>query len=207
MDTTVYLIDRSRGSPSLKKFIADAFAGALVTDFWAAYHTVTYEHRQFCLAHLSRELERTSAVNLSAAWQAFVRNAIRLFRDALRLRKREDFMPAAYASRIQRLNERLVDFMMIESTHPDARRLAKRLRNYWDELLTFLDHPDAAGERPCGAVVQAGGDLAPGDARQPQRPSRGNARRADEHPPHPAPPRFLGRRYAGGIPANPPSGW
>ena len=141
-DTTVYMIDRNRGSPALKKFFEDAFAGTLVTDFWAAYNTVTCERRQFCLAHLLRELERTSEVNPSPAWQAFARKAMRLFRDALRLRKREDFTPETYASRIQRLNERLVDLMLIESTDPDVRRIAKRLRNYWDELLTFLDHPE-----------------------------------------------------------------
>jgi len=57
------------------------------------------------------------------------------------LRKREDFTPETYASRIQRLNERLVDLMLIESADHDVRRLARKLRYYWDELLTFLDHP------------------------------------------------------------------
>ncbi|HQH73176.1 MAG TPA: hypothetical protein PK360_13980 [bacterium] len=57
------------------------------------------------------------------------------------MRKREDFTPETYASRIQRLNERLVDLMLIESADHDVRRLARKLRYYWDELLTFLDHP------------------------------------------------------------------
>jgi transposase len=33
---TYYMIDRSRGSPALKKFFIEEFAGTLVTDFWAA---------------------------------------------------------------------------------------------------------------------------------------------------------------------------
>ncbi|HQH73175.1 MAG TPA: transposase [bacterium] len=51
----------------MQEFFADAFAGTLVTDFWAAYHAVTCERRLFCLAHLLCELERTSAVNSSPA--------------------------------------------------------------------------------------------------------------------------------------------
>lgn len=141
-DTTVYLIDRSRGSPALKKFFADAFAGALATDFRAAYHAVTCERRQFCLAHRLREVERTREVNPSAAWQAFARKAIRLFRDTLGLRNRKDFTPETYAARVQRLNERLVDLMLTESADPGVRRLAQRLRYYWDERWTFLDHPE-----------------------------------------------------------------
>ena len=39
-DVTFYLIDRSRGSPALKRFFTREFAGVLVTDFWAAYNAV-----------------------------------------------------------------------------------------------------------------------------------------------------------------------
>ena len=59
----------------------------------------------------------------------------------MRLRARENYAPETYASRIQRLYERLVDLMVIESADADVRRLAKRLRKYWDELLTFLEDP------------------------------------------------------------------
>ena len=34
------MIDRSRGSPALKKFFRKEFAGVLVTDFWSAYNAV-----------------------------------------------------------------------------------------------------------------------------------------------------------------------
>src|SRR5512143_2581906 len=39
-DLTYSMIDRSRGSPALKKFFKKEFAGVLVTGFWAAYNAV-----------------------------------------------------------------------------------------------------------------------------------------------------------------------
>lgn len=48
---TYYMIDRSRGSPALRKFFIDEFDGTLVTDFWGAYNAVTGAAAQKCLAH------------------------------------------------------------------------------------------------------------------------------------------------------------
>ncbi len=41
-DLTYYMIDRSRGSPALKRFFKKGFAGVLVTDFWSAYNAVVW---------------------------------------------------------------------------------------------------------------------------------------------------------------------
>ena len=46
-----------------------------------------------------------------------------------------------FSSRIERLNKRLIDLMLIESTDPDIKRLTRRLKKNWDELLVFLDWP------------------------------------------------------------------
>ncbi len=140
--TTVYMLDQSRGSPALWQFFKDAYEGVLVTDFWAAYDSIAVGPRQFCLAHLLRELEKVDASNRSAEWSAFSKKTKRLFHDALRLRHREDFSPETYPSRIDRMDGRLVDLMLTESHDADVQRLAKRLRKYWDELLTFLKRVD-----------------------------------------------------------------
>ena len=42
------------------------------------------------------------------------------------------------------LHGRLIDLMRTQSEDKDVTRLAKRLEKYWDELLTFLTHPDVA---------------------------------------------------------------
>jgi hypothetical protein len=140
-DLCYYLIDRSRGSPALEKFFVEAFDGVLVTDFWAAYNSVCAEERQCCLVHLLRELEKVDQSNASAEWGAFAKKLRRLVRDGIRLRKRPDFEPEQYTSRIERIDQRLMALARAAYTDKDASRLAKRLLKYCDSLFTFLDHP------------------------------------------------------------------
>jgi len=135
-----YLLDPSRGSAALEKFFAEAFDGVLITDFWPAYNAFATE-RQCCLVHLLRELEKVDEHNSSAEWQAFAKKLRRLLRDGIRLRKREDFDSQRYASRIRRIDQRLMALATGEYTDADAARLAKRLWKHCDELFTFLDHP------------------------------------------------------------------
>jgi transposase len=136
-----YLLDPSRGSPALEKFFAEAFDGVLVTDFWAAYDAFCRE-RQCCLVHLLRELEKVDERNGSAEWKAFAKMLRRLVRDGIRLRKRADFTPEKYRSRIVRIDQRLVALASATYTDADARRLAKRLWRHTDQLFTFLDYPE-----------------------------------------------------------------
>lgn len=141
-----YMIDRSRGSPALEKFFADAFDGVLVADFWAPYNSLLTADKQRCLVHLLRELEKVDLTNKSAEWQAFAKKLRRLLRDGIRLRKRQDFTPPRYASRIHRIDARLMDLARAEHGDADANRLANRLLRHCDELFTFLDHPDVPFE-------------------------------------------------------------
>jgi len=144
--TTFYMIDRSRGSPALKQFFQNEFSGILVTDFWAAYDSVLCTDRQFCLAHLLREFAKVDEANFSDEWQSFSRKSKRLFRDALRLRAQEDFIPARYQDRIHRLYQRLLQLALAKYQDADARRLSKRLSKYWEQLLTFLECPEVPSD-------------------------------------------------------------
>ncbi len=144
--TCWYIIDRSRGSPALAKFFIEAFDGVLVTDFWAAYNAVCAHERQCCLVHLLRELEKVDLKNTSAEWLAFAKKLRRLVRDGIRLRKRPDFTPEKYESRIRRIDQRLMELARDEYTDADAARLAKRLLKHCDHLFTFLDYPDVPFE-------------------------------------------------------------
>jgi hypothetical protein len=160
-----YLIDRNRGSPVLQQFFGEAFDGILLHDFWTAYESIDVADRQYCLVHLLRELEKVDQHNPSAAWQAFAKTLRRLLRDGIRLRKRPDFTPQRYQSRILRLGRRLDALLAAGGATPgaagspaaraaaacrlpaaafadaDVRRLCKRLRRTGDHLFTFLDYP------------------------------------------------------------------
>jgi hypothetical protein len=148
-----YMIDQSRGGEALKRFFTEAFAGVLIHDFWKPYASVLLEdagEHQCCLAHLLRELEHVDEKVLphkppdaEEAWAAFVKMLKRLIRDGIRLRRRVDFTPEKYASRITRLDERLRRLADAAYDDPDASRLAARLWRHQDELFTFLDRPEA----------------------------------------------------------------
>jgi transposase len=136
---TYYQIDRSRGSPALKRFFKEAFSGTLITDFWSAYNRVVCGSRQVCLVHLLRELEKVSGGNNSPEWVAFSKAVRRLLGEAIRLSERGGMDGEEYARKQLRLEERLKELHEADYADADALRLAKRLERYRDDLFTFLD--------------------------------------------------------------------
>jgi len=138
-DTCCYLIDPSRGSAALQKFFTEAFAGVLVTDFWAAYDSVCAGDNQRCLPHLLRELVKVDERNDTQEWRAFGKQLKRLARDGIRLRKRPDFSTERYASRIRLIHRRLCALADAGYHDADARRPGQRISKYRDQLFTFLD--------------------------------------------------------------------
>jgi hypothetical protein len=135
------MIDRSRGSPALRKFFTEEFSGTLVTDFWGAYNAVECAARQTCLVHLLRELEQTDQYKSPGKqWPAFAKKLRRLLGDAIRLWRRQEELPAeTYASRRERLDARLAELIDADWQDANARRLVKRLRRHRNDLFTFLD--------------------------------------------------------------------
>lgn len=134
-----YMIDRSRGSPALQKFFTEAFGGTLVSDFWRAYESVCVEDRQYCIPHLLRELLKVDEHNDSGEWRAFAKQLRRLIRDGIRLRRRHDFDPTKYPSRIELIRRRLGKLADAPYADADARRLGQRISRHRDHLFTFLD--------------------------------------------------------------------
>src|ERR1700744_3331161 len=101
------MIDKSRGSPALQKFFTAAFKGTLVTDFWAAYDSVSAGDNQKCMPHLLRELSKVDERNDSPEWRAFGKELKLMPSAGLRLRKRPDCISECYPSRIGLINRRL----------------------------------------------------------------------------------------------------
>lgn len=145
---TYYLIDRCRGSPTLKKFFKRVFNGVLVSDFWGAYNAVVCAHKQKCLPHLLRDLKRTTHYHKPGGdWPAFAKSLKRLIRDALRLSKRRRELSAErYTARVARLKRRLSALLAQPWEQKHARRLLKRLRRHESELLTFLEHAEVPAD-------------------------------------------------------------
>jgi len=141
-DLTYYMIDRSRGSPALKKFFLEEFQGILVSDFWGAYNAVACALRQTCLAHLLRDLHDVEHYKRGGDdWPAFAKKLRRLLADGIRLWRRRDELTAdKYQSLRNRLHKRLAELIETPWDDAQAKRLVKRLRRHQNDLFTFVDH-------------------------------------------------------------------
>lgn len=136
-----YVIDRSRGSPVVKKVFGEIFRGILICDFWGAYNKLVALGKQRCFYHLFTELANTDKRNESVDWAAFRKKLARLLKDAVRLSERKDrISQKEYESKKSRLHKRLGLLIQTESEDKDVRRLIKRLNRHRNELFTFLDH-------------------------------------------------------------------
>ncbi len=147
-DLTYYMIDRSRGSPALRRFFKKEFAGVLVTDFWGAYNAVVCAKKQKCLPHLLRDIKRTQHYHHPGGdWPSFSKGLKRLIRDSLRLSKRrKEFSSEQFASKRGRLVDRLHDLLGQPWEEKHARRLVKRLKRHEAEVFTFLDHAEVPSD-------------------------------------------------------------
>ncbi len=143
-DVTYDMIDRRRGSPALKKFFKNEFAGVLVTDLGAAYNAVVCVPKQRCPPHLLRDLKRTGHYHQPGGdWPEFSKPLKRLIRDPIRLGRRGgELSVERLASRRQRLH----DLLAGPWNERHARRLVQRWRRHEAELFRFLDHPDVPSD-------------------------------------------------------------
>lgn len=137
-----YTIDRTRGSPVVKRVLGEIFNGILICDFWGAYNKIQKSATQRCLYHLFTELEKVDKRNSSCEWKAFRKKLVRLLKDAVRLWTRHDQLTeAVYNRRKANLHERLGRLVVESATaDKDVHRLKKRLIKFRDQLFTFLDH-------------------------------------------------------------------
>ena len=114
----------------------------MISDFWAAYNAVACALRQTCLVHLLRDLKHVEKYKSKADdWPEFAKKLRRLIGDAIRLwRKRGELPEEQYASRRNRLDERLSKLIETPWKNKEAKRLVKRLRRHRNDIFTFLDH-------------------------------------------------------------------
>lgn len=136
-----YLIDRRRSSAVVARVLGEFFDGILITDFYGAYNLVEAWAKQRCFFHLFTELLKVDKRNDRPPWLAFRRRLSRLLKDAMRLNnQRAELDDRVFERRKRRIHQRLDQLIVEPYDDDDARRLAKRLKNFRGELLTFLDH-------------------------------------------------------------------
>lgn len=136
-----YVIDRSRGSPVVKKVFGTIYKGILICDFWGAYNKLCALAKQRCYYHLFTELVKVDKRNSSANWKAFRKKLSRLLKDAIRLSNKIDKIKSKNYERLKaRLYARLDHLIETSCDDKDVTRLIKRLTRHRGELFTFLEY-------------------------------------------------------------------
>jgi transposase len=136
-----FVIDKSRGSPVVKRAIGKFFEGVLICDFWGAYNKICTLAKQRCFYHLLTELEKVDKSNKSSDWKGFRKKLGRLVMDAVRLDESKPSLSiAVFDRRKSKLHTRLDLLIASAREDKDVNRLVKRLIRHRNELFTFLDY-------------------------------------------------------------------
>lgn len=140
-----FVIDKSRGSPVIKRAIGKFFEGVLICDFWGAYNKICALAKQRCFYHLLTELEKVDKSNKSCTWKKFRKKLARLLMDAVRLDAEKATLSAEiFGRRKIKLYKRLDQLILSPRDDKDVNRLVKRLIRHRNELLTFLEYNDVS---------------------------------------------------------------
>jgi transposase len=140
-----FVIDKSRGSPVIKRVIGKLFEGILICDFWGAYNKIATLATQRCFYHLFTELAKVDKSNKSADWKSFRKKLGRLLMDAVRLSvMKTELAPAVFDRRKRRLYLRIDQLVESSRQDKDVNRLIKRLIRHRNELFTFLEYNDVS---------------------------------------------------------------
>jgi len=166
----VYRIAMSRGSDVLKTVLGPTFAGILGSDRLPSYLKYVVGQRQFCWAHLTRNLLSALDLATTPAAKRFCRQALALDRRLFRLWHRFRGDPAARGSPLTRAQ--LIDQVLpiekrlfalgeryLDAANADVRNLALAFFVHNQHLFTFVreegvEPTNNAAERALRTAVQ-----------------------------------------------------
>jgi transposase len=136
-DVSFYTIENSRGQKVVEKVLGKTFSGVLVSDFYNGYAAIECR-KQKCWPHLLRDLkEAEEKASNKGELTRYLKRVKRYFERGKSLQalfkkgKKVDKRLARLKTDTQKWADR-------PQSHPDLRRISKRLHKYRDELFTFV---------------------------------------------------------------------
>lgn len=135
-----FLLRASRGAKVSAEVMGKQRAECGVSDCLSAQLQAPARHRQVCLAHQLRDLQRLLDHQPRLQWALALQA---LFREAIHLGKRRtELQPQGYIRRVTELEHHLAGLLHRRVRGAHARRLQKRYRRHREHLLVFLHCPD-----------------------------------------------------------------
>ena len=136
-----YVIDKSRGSPVILKFLGKFFQGILISDFYGAYNKIVTLAKQKCFFHLFTELVKVDKRNDSVQWAGFRKTLSRILKRAVKLGDNKDEITTEQFQRRRKSILKGFDSLIYAAyDDKDCQRLCKRLKRHRQEIFTFLDY-------------------------------------------------------------------
>lgn len=141
LNTTCYVVDKSRGHGVVLELLGPKFEGILQSDCFLAYLPLPYKKAK-CLAHLLKSLKELEALQPEDKDKQFSKDAVQLVKEAIGLEwRREELSGDQYqvaCLQLEQRLDRLLDENITESADENNLKLAKRMKRYRDEWLVFL---------------------------------------------------------------------
>jgi hypothetical protein len=141
-ETTVYRVDKSRGSQVVREVLGDEFGGMLVSDCLSSYDPPDYRKHK-CIAHhlraiaKARERPDTKDPGYLDRWKQFFQTVIHLHR------LRTIFPENSFQAERRHLHGECRELLEEARSQPGDLAVQNRLSKQWAHLLGCLDEPAA----------------------------------------------------------------
>lgn len=136
-----FVIDHRRGYPVVKEHFTESYIGVICHDCWSAQNNTRAGAHQLCHAHLLRNLQYAVDAERSA-WAYLVQRLLRKSQRARETIWLDGVCPKLREAVIRYYQEALDVLNHVPLTHPEERRLQKRLIKHKDWIFTFMAYPD-----------------------------------------------------------------
>ena len=136
-----FVIEKSRGYGVVKEHFTESYAGVMCHDCWSAQNQTKAGAHQLCHAHLLRNLQYAVDAERSA-WAYRVQRLLCKSQRARETIWQQGVSPGQREAVIRSYQKALDALNHVPLTHPEERRLQKRLIKHKDWIFTFMAYPD-----------------------------------------------------------------
>jgi hypothetical protein len=137
--STLYVVDQSRGRAVVTELLGTNFSGVLVSDCLATYDDAT-TLQQKCYAHHHKAISQAKALHPHQG-EGFLTEVAAMLRAAVALHgQKAQCDPQSFNTLRQSLEHKAVQLLEAPRSEPSEEAVRNRLNKQRDHLFTFLDH-------------------------------------------------------------------
>lgn len=140
----LYHIDPTRGSCVVEKILGKEYAGILISDCYSAYNILEKAIKQKCASHFLKDNHELSKIE-SEEVQKFYTELKSILQSAIQIHKdykEEKATKEDLQTTKTQLSKELKELLSNHMENLEAEKLRKRLDKHFNEIFTFLEHPE-----------------------------------------------------------------